>query len=96
MVVVLDRPRHEEGIKAIRDAGARVRLITDGDVAGALLAAAPGPAGRPAVGHRRHARGRDLRGRAEVLRRRPDRPPVAARRRRAQARRGRRVRRRPR
>ena len=32
MVVVLDRPRHEEGIKAIRDAGARVRLITDGDV----------------------------------------------------------------
>ena len=38
MVVVLDRPRHEEGIKAIRDAGARVRLITDGDVAGALLA----------------------------------------------------------
>jgi fructose-1,6-bisphosphatase II len=40
MVVVLDRPRHEEGIKAIRDAGARVRLITDGDVAGALLAVA--------------------------------------------------------
>jgi fructose-1,6-bisphosphatase II len=38
MVAVLDRPRHEEGIKAIRDAGARVRLITDGDVAGALLA----------------------------------------------------------
>ena len=38
MVVVLDRPRHEEGIRAIRDAGARVRLITDGDVAGALLA----------------------------------------------------------
>ncbi len=41
LVVVLDRPRHHEGIKAIRDAGARVRLITDGDVAGALLAAAP-------------------------------------------------------
>jgi fructose-1,6-bisphosphatase II len=41
MVVILDRPRHEEGIKAIRDAGARVRLITDGDVAGALLAASP-------------------------------------------------------
>jgi fructose-1,6-bisphosphatase II len=41
MVVVLDRPRHEEGIKAIREAGARVRLITDGDVAGALLAVAP-------------------------------------------------------
>src|SRR3954449_7045732 len=41
MVVVLDRPRHEEGIRAIREAGARVRLITDGDVAGALLAVAP-------------------------------------------------------
>src|SRR5919201_1794268 len=41
MVVVLDRPRHEEGIKAIREAGGRVRLITDGDVSGALLAVAP-------------------------------------------------------
>jgi fructose-1,6-bisphosphatase II len=41
MVVILDRPRHEDGIKAIRDAGARVRLITDGDVSGALLAVAP-------------------------------------------------------
>ena len=38
MVVVLDRPRHEAGIQAIRDAGARVRLITDGDVSAALLA----------------------------------------------------------
>ena len=41
MVVILDRPRHEEGIKAIRDAGARVRLIADGDVSGALLAVSP-------------------------------------------------------
>ena len=41
MVVVLDRPRHEEGIKAIRAAGARVRLIPDGDVSGALLAVSP-------------------------------------------------------
>ncbi|WP_354698357.1 Fructose-1,6-bisphosphatase class 2 [Paraconexibacter sp. AEG42_29] len=40
-VVVLDRPRHEDGIKAIRDAGARVRLIADGDVSAALLAASP-------------------------------------------------------
>ena len=38
MVVVLDRPRHQEGIQAIRDAGARVRLISDGDVSAALLA----------------------------------------------------------
>ena len=38
MVVVLDRPRHEQGIAAIREAGARVRLISDGDVSAALLA----------------------------------------------------------
>ena len=38
MVVVLDRPRHEEGIEAIREAGARVRLIAHGDVSAALLA----------------------------------------------------------
>src|SRR4051794_3621294 len=38
MVVVLDRPRHEEGIRTMRDAGARVRLIPDGDVSAALLA----------------------------------------------------------
>ena len=38
MVVVLDRPRHEQGIAAIRDAGARVRLIPHGDVSAALLA----------------------------------------------------------
>lgn len=38
IVVVLDRPRHEQQIKEIRDAGARIRLITDGDVSAALLA----------------------------------------------------------
>jgi len=38
MAVVLDRPRHEEGIQAIRDAGGRVRLIMDGDVSAALMA----------------------------------------------------------
>ncbi|HEX8084995.1 MAG TPA: class II fructose-bisphosphatase [Solirubrobacteraceae bacterium] len=38
MVVVLDRPRHEEGIREIREAGARVRLISDGDVSAAMLA----------------------------------------------------------
>jgi fructose-1,6-bisphosphatase II len=38
IVVVLNRDRHQEGIDAIRSAGARVRLITDGDVAGALTA----------------------------------------------------------
>ncbi|MHB8490717.1 MAG: class II fructose-bisphosphatase [Solirubrobacteraceae bacterium] len=38
MVVVLDRERHTEGIRAIREAGARVRLIAHGDVSAALLA----------------------------------------------------------
>jgi len=38
MVVVLDRPRHEQGIRAMREAGARIRLIPDGDVSAALLA----------------------------------------------------------
>jgi len=38
MVVVLDRPRHEDSIAAIRAAGARVRLIPHGDVSAALLA----------------------------------------------------------
>jgi len=38
MVVVLDRPRHEDAIREIREAGARVRLISDGDVAGSMLA----------------------------------------------------------
>ena len=34
--VVLDRPRHDELIAEIRAAGARIRLIQDGDVAGAI------------------------------------------------------------
>jgi fructose-1,6-bisphosphatase II len=41
-VFVLDKPRHAGLIAAIRAAGARVLLRTDGDVAGALLAAMPG------------------------------------------------------
>jgi len=38
MVIMLDRPRHEEMLATIREAGARVRLISDGDVSAALLA----------------------------------------------------------
>jgi len=38
MVVMLDRPRHEDALREMRAAGARVRLITDGDVSAALLA----------------------------------------------------------
>ncbi|MDD5509836.1 MAG: class II fructose-bisphosphatase [Dehalococcoidales bacterium] len=40
-VVVLDRPRHEKLISDIRDAGARVKLITDGDVAASIDVALP-------------------------------------------------------
>ncbi len=40
-VVILDRPRHEALIRQTREAGARIRLITDGDVAGALMTAWP-------------------------------------------------------
>ena len=39
--VVLDRPRHDELIDEIRTAGARIRLIADGDVAGAIATAWP-------------------------------------------------------
>ena len=41
-VTVLDRPRHAAIIDAIRTMGARVFLISDGDVAGAIAAATPG------------------------------------------------------
>jgi fructose-1,6-bisphosphatase II len=41
-VVVLERERHEELIEELREAGARVRLIRDGDVAAAIAAAQPG------------------------------------------------------
>ena len=40
--VILDRERHDEGVRQIREAGSRIRFITDGDVAGALLAVSEG------------------------------------------------------
>ncbi|MFO7249885.1 MAG: class II fructose-bisphosphatase [Actinomycetes bacterium] len=40
-VVILDRPRHEQIVKEIRETGARIKFITDGDVAGAIMAARP-------------------------------------------------------
>ena len=41
-VVMLDRPRHEGLAEEIRNTGARIRYIVDGDVAGAVMAARPG------------------------------------------------------
>lgn len=38
-VVILDRPRHQDIIRQIREVGARIRLITDGDVSAAIQAA---------------------------------------------------------
>lgn len=41
-VVIMDRPRHYELIKKVRESGARIRLITDGDVAPAVACAIEG------------------------------------------------------
>jgi fructose-1,6-bisphosphatase II / sedoheptulose-1,7-bisphosphatase len=41
MVCVLERPRHAELVREIRETGARIRLITDGDVAGVIHCAEP-------------------------------------------------------
>jgi fructose-1,6-bisphosphatase II len=41
-VVILDRPRHEQLVSEVRAAGARIKLITDGDVDGAIMAAREG------------------------------------------------------
>ncbi len=42
MVCMLDRERHEEAIAKIREAGARILLLGDGDVAGVIAASLPG------------------------------------------------------
>jgi fructose-1,6-bisphosphatase II len=40
-VIMLQRPRHDELIREVREIGARIRLIPDGDVAGALMTCLP-------------------------------------------------------
>lgn len=40
-VIILDRPRHDDLIRQVREVGARIRLISDGDIAGALMTAIP-------------------------------------------------------
>ncbi|MGN0064196.1 MAG: class II fructose-bisphosphatase [Nocardioides sp.] len=40
-VVLLDRPRHDQMVEEIRATGARIKFISDGDVAGAIMAARP-------------------------------------------------------
>jgi fructose-1,6-bisphosphatase II len=41
-VCILDRPRHQDLVQQVREAGARIKFISDGDVAGAIAAARPG------------------------------------------------------
>ncbi|MFV2196020.1 class II fructose-bisphosphatase [Nocardiopsis sp. LOL_012] len=41
-VVILDRPRHKQIVQDVRDSGARIKFISDGDVAGAIMAAREG------------------------------------------------------
>ncbi len=41
-VCILDRPRHDDIVKDVRATGARIKFISDGDVAGAILAARDG------------------------------------------------------
>ncbi|MDX2853120.1 class II fructose-bisphosphatase [Actinacidiphila glaucinigra] len=41
-VVILDRPRHEGIVKEVRETGARIKFISDGDVAGAIMAVREG------------------------------------------------------
>lgn len=41
-VVVLDRPRHDTLVREIRETGARIKFISDGDVAGAIMAVRDG------------------------------------------------------
>ena len=95
-VVVLERDRHEALIDELRDVGAKVLLIPDGDVAPAIAAAQPGTGCRPADGHRRHSGGRDRGGGAEVRRRRRPGQALATQRRGAPAVDRRRLRSRPR
>jgi fructose-1,6-bisphosphatase II len=40
-VVILDRPRHQELMEEVRSAGARIKAISDGDVAGGIMTALP-------------------------------------------------------
>ena len=93
--VVLDRPRHEDIIRQCREAGARIKLIQDGDVAAAITVATPGQRHRHPLRHRRHAGRCHRRRRAQVHGRRDVRSPVPAQRRRAAGRARRRLRPRP-
>ena len=82
VVCILERDRHEEMIAKCREAGARIMLIGDGDVAGVIATAHAGERRRHLHGLRRRAGGRAGGGGA-ALHRRPDAGPADVRGRRA-------------
>ncbi len=49
-VVILDRPRHTELIRQVREVGARIKLISDGDVDACIATAVPGTGVHVAMG----------------------------------------------
>ena len=69
-VVVLDRPRHDELIEEVRRAGARIKLISDGDVSAALATTKPETGIDLLIGIGARAAGHPRRGGAHVPRRR--------------------------
>ena len=74
-VAVLDRPRHAGLVAAIREAGARIKFLPDGDVAGAVMAADQDELYGGVDGYRRHARRGHHRRGAALHRRRDLRSP---------------------
>ena len=71
---ILDRPRHGELIAKVREAGARIMLISDGDVSGVIATALEESGVRHLSRLGRGARGR-ARGGGTALHRRPDAGP---------------------
>ncbi len=75
VVCILDRPRHAELIAKVREAGARILLIGDGDVSG-VIATSTGNRASTSIWARRRA-GRRAGGGGAALHRRPDAGPAA-------------------
>ena len=86
-VIILDRPRHDDLIAEVREAGARIKLISDGDLSAAISLRRLGHRRPRGHGHRRRARGRHHRRRAALPRRRDPGPLPVPQRRGARARR---------
>src|SRR5207248_7273023 len=75
-VVMLDRPRHEALMEQVRQVGARITLLSDGDIAAAIMATLEGTGDRRDARHWRLAGGGARRLRTEMPGRRPPVPPL--------------------